>query len=339
MKKKIMAMIVGVCMAALLAGCGTSNDIVKIKKYKGLEVEKVEIPVSDEDVEASIRSDLALLGKNVPITDRAAEMGDIVVIDYSGKKDGVAFDGGTAEDQEITLGEAGFIDGFESGIVGHNIGETFDLDLQFPDDYFNDDLAGQAVVFTITLDSIEELPELTVELLPELGTSATTIEEYKKEVREALENSNESSAKASLREAVLQKLVLNCKMKKYPEAELITTTARFVYQESYGAIMSGKNVEQYILDTYGVTVEVKVKEMLMQSMAVKLIADKEGIKVSLEQYEKAVQELAAEYGYSDYNSFVESYESIYGQGYIQDKILEEKVADFLIENCKMVDAK
>ena len=184
MKKKIIAALVGICTVVVMTGCGNkgiSNDKITIKQYKGLEVEKVDpVEVTDTDVEDSINSTLQTKSTQNDITDRPAQEGDVVTIDYEGKKDGVAFDGGTAQDQQLELGSGSFIDGFEDGIVGHNIGETFDLNLTFPEDYKSEDLAGQAVVFTVTLDKISEVivPELTDELVAELSESAKTIEDY-----------------------------------------------------------------------------------------------------------------------------------------------------------------
>ena len=147
MKKKLTTIVAGICALALLGGCagGTkgaiSNDNLKIKQYKGLEVEKVqEIAVTDEDVEMSIQSDLETLATKTDVTDRAAQLGDIAIIDFEGKKDGVAFEGGAGTDYELELGSGQFIDGFEDGVVGHNIGETFDLDLTFPEDYGKEEI-------------------------------------------------------------------------------------------------------------------------------------------------------------------------------------------------------
>ena len=155
MKKKLAVLAAGICALSLfLTGCSgeISNDYVTITKYKGVEIDKVDADaVSDNDVEAQINSVLQSKSTTTEVTDRAAQTGDTVTIDYEGKKDGVAFDGGTATDAQLTLGSGQFIDGFEDGVVGHNIGDTFDLDLTFPENYGNEDLAGQAVVFTLSL--------------------------------------------------------------------------------------------------------------------------------------------------------------------------------------------
>ena len=216
MKKKIIAALVGICTVVVMTGCGNkgiSNDKITIKQYKGLEVEKVDpVEVTDTDVEDSINSTLQTKSTQNDITDRPAQEGDVVTIDYEGKKDGVAFDGGTAQDQQLELGSGAFIDGFEDGIVGHNIGETFDLNLTFPEDYKSEDMAGQAVVFTVTLDKISEVivPELTDELVAELSESAKTIEDYKKEVKEDLETSNKQAAESEQQQNVWDALMEQC---------------------------------------------------------------------------------------------------------------------------------
>ena len=341
MKKKIALILVGLLLMALLVGCGEKEG-VKIKKYKGLEVEKVEsVKVTDEAVEESILSSLKLIGTEIEITDRAAAMGDTVIIDFVGKKDGVAFEGGTANDSELELGSGKFIEGFEEGIVGHNIGETFNLNLKFPDDYNNADLAGQAVVFSVTLDKITylQVPELTDDVLEKLGTSAKTVEEYRKIVRNDLQTSNDETAKQQMRDAVLEALILQCEVKNYPDDILIETAKKFVFQESYLALVNGMNIDDSVRQNHQLTVEVKVKELAMLQLAIDYIAEKEGIKVTLEEYEKEVQKLATTYGSSDANTFVAEYESVYGEGYIRSELLKSKVAAFLLDNCKYKESK
>ncbi len=130
MKKKLAVLAAGICALSLfLTGCSgeISNDYVTITKYKDVEIDKVDADaVSDNDVEAQINSVLQSKSTTTEVTDRAAQTGDTVTIDYEGKKDGVAFDGGTATDAQLTLGSGQFIDGFEDGVVGHNIGDTFE---------------------------------------------------------------------------------------------------------------------------------------------------------------------------------------------------------------------
>lgn len=202
MKKRILSLLIGICAAATVTGCGSgavSNDKIKIAQYKGVEVEKVEaVKVLDEHVEESIQSTLQAKSTQKEITDRPVKEGDVVTIDYVGKKDGEAFDGGTAEDYQLPIGSGQFIDGFEDGIIGHETGETFDLNLTFPENYQSEDLAGKEVVFTVTLDKIAEVvvPELTDELVAELSEESKTVDEFKKEVKKDLEKSNKQTAES-----------------------------------------------------------------------------------------------------------------------------------------------
>lgn len=346
MKKKLLLVLVAICTMFVLFGCGEDKEqkeekvskYVKVGKYEGLEIEKKDaIKVTDADVEAAIRTDLQTLGKSIEVTGPAKE-GDTVTIDYVGKLNGEAFEGGTDTDAELTLGSNTFIDGFESGVVGHSVGETFDLELTFPADYGNE-LAGQKTVFTVTLKKIMSLPELTEELLPEIGTPAKTVKEYKELVRKNLEKSNKETAQTENQKLILKALSEKCEIKKYPESRLIRITKDLVYQESYGAIMNNTGIDQAVESSMGMSVEEKAKELLMIELAVEYIAEKEDIIVSEKEYDEKTAELATMYGETNVASFITSYETVYGEGYIKRMMLQEKVAAFLLKNCKEVKAK
>lgn len=346
MKKQIAILMAGICTMTLLVGCGgaASDSNITINKYKGLTIEKIEaVEVTDAAVEESIKSDLEILATEEKVTDRPAQMGDITIIDFVGKKDGVAFAGGSATDSELELGSGKFIPGFEQGIVGKNIGETFNLNLTFPDTYQNNpDLAGEDVVFTVTLKEITAkiIPELTADILPEIGTSATTVEEYKAEVKKNLETSNAKTAEESVKAAIKEALLKQCKAKKYPEDILIEATKDFVFQESYGAMMSGVSIDDYVAQNYdNKTVNDKAKEGALYKMAIELIGKKEKLTITSAKYDAAVKELATQYGYTDIDQFVTAYEGIYGKNYIKDSLLEDAVLQFLIKNCKQVKTK
>ena len=345
MKKTILAILLSVCAVVLLAGCGkkennASKEQITVKKYKGLEIEDVApMEVTDADVEASILTDLSSLGKNTTLTAGQAIMGDTVTIDYAGKIDGVAFEGGTDTGHELMLGSNSFIDGFEEGVVGHSVGETFDLNLKFPETYHSAEVAGKDVVFTVTIKSISRLPELTVEILPELGTTATTIEDYKKSVRENLKKNNEETRQIALRNAVIEALAKQCEVKNYPEDKLIKSTTDFIFEESYGAIMNNSGIEAYVVQSHGMTVAEKVKELVKTELAVAYVAEKENIVVTKEEYDAEVKKLAESYGEKDVDAFITSFEMVYGEGYIEYNLLKDEVADFLVKHCKQVKAK
>ena len=181
---------------------------VEISDYKGIEVEKEVKTVTDEDVDKQAD---ALREKNarvITVDDRAAEMGDDVVIDFEGFKDGVAFDGGKAEDFTLGLGSGQFIPGFEEQVAGHNIGEAFDINVSFPEDYQVEDLKGAPVVFKIKLKGItkKEIPELDDEMVKD-ATEFDTVDEYKADVRKKLEEHAQHHADHDVEDALMDKVV------------------------------------------------------------------------------------------------------------------------------------
>lgn len=363
MRKRLLAMFVALSMIFVATGCGKGykigengevyNDYVKVKKWKELEVERVDpTPVTDEDVKLSIESDLQTLAETVDVKDRAAKKGDQVVIDYVGKLDGVAFQGGTGSDHKIVIGEAGFIDGFEDGIVGHKTGETFDLALTFPTDYsLNPDLAGKAVVFTVTLDKIQEIvvPELSDEVATKLNSKAKNVEEYKKLVRADLERNNKETAEYTMRTDLLKSLVKQSEIIEYPKDRMEKTlkSCTEVYTEQleqmatmyYGTTLDelketmGMSEE----DLLGTTFEKLAEEQLLGELTLELIAKVEGIEYTGEAYEKFLEEQAEYYGYEDGETVEEAYEDMYGEGSFVYVCLQEKVSAFLYDNCVIVE--
>ena len=365
MKKRIMALFLAMAMVVTATACGKGykvgdkgevyNDFVKIKKWKELEVERVDpTPVTDEDVNMSIESDLQTLAETIDITDRAAAMGDQVVIDYVGKLDGVAFDRGSANDQTITLGEAGFIDGFEKGIVGHKPGEKFDLPLTFPSDYQpNPDLAGKAVVFTITLDKIQEIviPELNDETVAKLSDKAKTVDEYKAQVKADLEKSNKESAEAQMKANAFAAFIKQCEVIEYPKerledaiedcTEMYTEQLEQMASMYYGTTLEElkKSTGMSEEDLLGKSFKDIAKEQLLSELAVELIQKVEKLDFSDKAYEKFLEDQAKLYGYEDGAAVEEAYEEMYGEDSFKLAFKQEKVAEFIYKNCKVVEPK
>lgn len=193
----------------LKATCITKPE-VEVKDYKGIEVEKVVNPVTDEDINKQLD---ALREKNVTVEtvdDRAAENGDDVVIDFEGFKDDVAFEGGKAEDFTLSLGSGQFIPGFEDQIVGHNTGEDFDINVTFPEEYQVKELAGAPAVFKIKLKSISKkvMPELDDDMVKD-STEFDTVDEYKADVKKKLEEANEKHADSEVEAKIFDKVIEN----------------------------------------------------------------------------------------------------------------------------------
>ncbi len=344
MKKRLLAIILGISMMASITGCGgnaLSNEMVSIEKYEGLKVEAVDtVEVTDKEVDESIAYTMEVTAAEYAdeygIKDRAAQDGDTVFIDYSGKLDGVQFEGGTAEKQTLKLGSNSFIDGFEDAIIGHKPGETFDINVTFPENYGNEELNGQDVVFTIVFHSIVPT-EITDEIASILMGEDITVEEYKAQVKEDLEVSNEETAVADYENAVYRAFLENCKMKEYPEDEL--EQWKQVMEDSYSMYASyyGMETDEFLQAYYGTTAEELAKEQILFKYAVELVAEEQGMTLSLEDYEKAIEEQAIEFGYESAEEYEKAYNEYYGEGYLKNYILQEKVMSWLVENSVTVE--
>lgn len=354
MKKKVVTAALCASMALSLAGCSSevSNEYITVKNYKGLEVAQVEkTEVTDTDVEDTIASYLAYDYEEVDITDRAAELGDTVDIDYVGSVDGVEFDGGTAEGASLELGSGSYIgaegdyEGFEDQIVGHNIGEEFDITVKFPDDYAGTDVAGKVANFHITLNRIYTTveAELTDEWVCENSTESETVEEYKEEIRQELEESNEFTWMQEMQSAVLEALIAEVEITSLPEDEVEENYTQMSEYYQQMATMYGMEFADFLTNYMGMTEEdfeeqarAAAENFVVQGMALELIAEKENLTVSDEEYAEDVAVMAADYGYED---DIEGFEEAYGEELIRKTLTEEKVLEFLVDECIQVEAE
>lgn len=364
MKKRLMAMVVALSMIVMATGCGKNykigengevyNDYVKISQWKGLEIEKVEpAEVTDEDLQASIESDLYTLAEMVEVTDRGAQNGDQVTVGYVGKIDGVAFEGGTStEDDVFILGQGSYIEGFQEGIVGHKAGEVFDVAVTFPEDYGKEELNGKDAVFTMTLTKVEEevIPELTDEVAKQLNSNVSTVDEYKAAMKANLEENYAQDAKDQMRSSLLSALYEKCEVIEYPEERLEETKtamqeyyrtqlesyAYYYYQMTLDELIStmGTTEEELIGATYTEIAESR----LLCELALELVAEVEELDCSDEAYQAFLEEEAELWGCETTEEVEESYDSSYGSGSAKLYFMQIKVSDFLLENCKFVEA-
>lgn len=348
MKRKVLALIVSACTVVSIMGCGSkeiSNDYITVSKYKGVEVEKVETPkVTDEDVTNSINSSLEQMKTTTEVTDRAVQDTDTATLDYVGKLDGVEFEGGSAADAQLTIGSNQFIEGFEAGLIGHSIGETFDLPITFPEDYANTELAGKPVVFTVTIKGItaNEVPKLDDTMVATLSQKSKTVEEYKKEVKADLKKSNEESAKATLGDSVMAVIVKNTKVKKYPEKDVTAMTEKLTEQYKQRAEYFQMEFADFLTQQMGMTEEQFNEEAkkaaqsgMQQKLAVELIAKQENLIPTEKQYAEEYKTMAKTYGFTD----VEDMKKQVGEDDLKTVVLQEKVNAWLVENCKQVEKK
>lgn len=324
------------------------DDFVELGDYLGVEV-TLEAPyVSDEQVESYIQNVLANNPVRTAITDRAVQDGDVTEISYVGKKDDVAFDGGTADNYELTIGSGTFIDGFEDGVIGMKVGETKDLNLNFPETYErNPDLAGAEVVFTVTLNKIyeETEAELNDEFVAGLEIeNVATVEDYRQYVYDGLMKNAEYQYDMDVENAVLNVIYENANFKAVPEAMADRYYDRLVTNMTYQAAMYGMDLETFMLYGYGMAAEQYEADMkdsaqraAEQILMLQAIAEKEGLTVSDEEMEEDIAAKATEYGYES----ADAYKEVIGnemKGY-REFVMSEKVTAYLLENAKVTQTE
>ena len=274
---------------------------VTLGEYKGVEVEKADATVTDADVEDQIRQVQESNSRTVEVTDRAAEDGDITKIDFEGFVDGVAFDGGKGEDYSLTLGSHSFIDTFEEQIVGHNIGDEFDVNVTFPEEYGVEELAGKEAVFKVALKGISEkqLPEADDEFASEVS-DYETMDEYKESLKKELSEKKEKEAKSAKEDAAVEKAVENATV-VISDMQIRDTASNMLDDMARNLQQQGLSMEIYMQYT-GMTEEQLMDQMVpraedrIKSRAVlEAVAAAENITVSDEELDEKYQEIADQY--------------------------------------------
>lgn len=323
-----------------------AEDYVTLGEYKGVEVTLEEPEITEEYLDGYIEYVQQNNAVSTPVTDRAVEMGDVVNIDYVGKIDGVAFDGGSAQGSDLTIGSGQFIDGFEDGCIGMKVGETKDVEATFPDPYKNNpDLAGKVAVFTVTVNSIsvEEIPELTDEYVQSLSLEGcTNVEEYRAYVYDVLLEQQKESYESDKADLAYEKVAAECEFKDAPEAMVTRMNNTLTSNLSSYASMYGVDLGTYVSAMYGGTAEEYETTLLEQSkmmaqhyLMMQAIADREGLSVSDEELEEQLSQEAQDYGYET----VEEYKSLVDVEAFREYLMTQKVLAFLGENAVAVPAE
>ena len=306
---------------------------VTLGDYKGIKIKKVEYNVTDADVQTEVDRFLDQNSYEEEVTGRAAQNGDITVIDYSGSVNGVKFDGGTAENQTLTLGSGAFIPGFEDGVVGMNIGDEKDITVKFPDDYGAKELAGKEAVFAVKLHAlkVKKLPELTDELVKD-KTGSETVDAYKSSVRERLEKANAQRAERETEDAIVKAITEKSEV-EIPDSLVEREIDNMIQQTSYRLMYQGLKFEDYLKYT-GQTMETYrdgCKEAAKSHVKTQLVIDKiltvENIKAEETDIEAKIKEQAESLGktYEEYAKDVNDRQ----RSYIENEVVIDKLFKFL----------
>lgn len=274
---------------------------VTLGDYKGVTVDKIEVIVTDEDIEAEIKKDQEQNARTVTVEDRPVEMNDEVTIDFDGYVDGEQFEGGFAEDYPLTIGSHSFIDTFEDQLIGKSIGEDVEVNVTFPEDYHAKELAGKPALFKVKVKSIKmkEYPELDDEFAQDVS-EFETIAEYKDDVKARLTAKKEMDAKNQKEDAVVEKVIENAAM-EIPDAMVEQQINQMLQEYAQQLSYQGLSLEQYMQFT-GMTMDVMKKQLKPQALkriqsrlVLEAIVKEEDLTASDEEFDAEIKKMAETY--------------------------------------------
>lgn len=343
------------CMSLMLVACSGKKaadssenkdyaDYVTLGSYKGMELTEKTVKVTDQDLQDKINEILSQNSTAKEIKKGKVKEGDTVNIDFKGTKDGVAFDGGTATGQSLTIGSNTYIEGFEDGLIGVKVGDTVDLNLTFPENYGNEDLNGQDVVFEVKVNYIEGkkvTPKWNDNFVQGISDYNTT-KDYEQELKEELNKDAEESVKYDLEYQILDNLVNGSKYESLPEKDVnsYTDSMKKYYKDyaeknnmEYKDLLS--NTFQMSEDEFNAQVQSTAENAIKQKVAVYAVAEKEKLKPEGDELEKKELAIAQQYGYDK----LEDFATAYGDDYAEQLVIREVVIDYIKENAKITKDK
>ena len=312
---------------------------VKISAYTGMKIKQFAYTVEDAEIDAELNRVLDRNARKVAVTDRAAQDGDIVNIDFVGTVDGVKFDGGEAEGYDLTLGSGQFIPGFEEQVVGMNIGDTKDVNVTFPENYQAENLKGKAAVFAVKLNGIQakELPEVTDEFIKD-ATGSENLEAYKAKTRERLEKQAQSRSNDATENSILEAISANTEV-EIPQAMIEREIDSLVKKFEYQLMYQGLKLQDYLdflkipVSEFRKNYEEQAKKNVLNQLVISQLIKDEKIEATDEEVDAQIAKQAAEV-----NKTTEEYKKNMDPrqfDYISSDIVITKLFNFLKANNEM----
>lgn len=319
----------------------TVEPEVELGEYKGLEIEKQNTEVTDEEVENTVQQRLESMADMVVKEDGKVEEGDTVNIDFDGYVDGEQFEGGQAEGYDLEIGSGMFIPGFEEQLVGLSTGEEKDVEVTFPEEYHAEELAGKAATFKTKINEIKtkEIPELDDELANELDSDANTVDEFKANLRKQLEETKANQAEDAKKEEAITKASDNATI-DIPDAMIKTEQDRMLQEFSQRIQQQGLNLETYYQISGQSEEDLRnqmaedAEQRVKTNLTLNAIAEKEDIQVSEEEVDKELETMSEQFNIS-----VEDIKNTLGNtDIVKNDVRIKKVIDLLVDEAKLVDA-
>ncbi len=311
---------------------------VTLGTYKGVEVEAIDVTVTEDDVNAALDKERENNARTITVEDRAVQDKDMVVLDFEGFVDGVAFEGGKGENYPLTIGSKTFIPGFEDQLIGAELDKEVDVNVTFPEDYQAEELAGKPAVFKCTVKEIKEkqLPELDDEFASEVS-EFDTLAEYKEDVKKNLAEKKEADAKNQKEQKVIEAIIADAKM-DIPEAMVATQQRQMAEDFAQRLQMQGLSVDQYFQFT-GLTRETFLGQMKPQAenriktrLVLEAVAAAEKIEVSEEEYKEELSKMAEAYQMEV--AKIEEMIGAYEEKSIKSDISIRKAVDLVVAEAK-----
>ncbi|MGW7976064.1 trigger factor [Staphylococcus xylosus] len=313
---------------------------VQLGDYKGLEIEKQNVELTDEELQESIDHQLGHLAEMVVKEEGAIENGDTVNIDFDGYVDGEQFEGGQAEGYDLEIGSGSFIPGFEEQLVGVKTGEEKDVNVTFPEEYHAEELAGKEATFKTKVNEIKfkDVPELTDEIANELDAEANTVDEFKENLRKRLTEQKETDAENNQKEEAINKAANNATI-DVPEAMINTELDRMVQEFGQRMQQQGLNLETYFQisgqDESQLREQMKddAEERVKTNLTLTAIADAEEVEVSDDDIDKELEKMSGQFNIS-----VEDIKQTLGNtDIVKNDVRIQKVIDLLVDEAKLVE--
>lgn len=366
MRKRFLAALMCVCLGMTMFACGASKDdntketesgtseatepayteedlvddsngdlnildYVDLGDYKGIELTKSITKVTDDEVTNEMESKaVELTGSDVTVED-----GDTAIIDFVGKLNGVAFDGGTASNYEQEIGSGSFIDGFEDGLIGVKKGDTVDLNLTFPESYQSTELAGKDVVFTVTVNGVKRKPQLNDEWLA-ANTNYATLAEFAAETKQKLEDAAETTASNTLESSGLDQVISNSTVKKYYKSLIEQGESQYekrlnAYASAYGKSLSELLAAQGMTESqYQNQKQKQAVSYAQVAMVVYAIAQDAGLSEADAEYQTILNDLA-----NNYNMDAATFSSTYGESLVKSSVMSQYAMNYIVSNANV----
>lgn len=309
-------------------------DYVTLGQYKALEVTVCSLDVTEDEIQQQFYDDCSSHDKLLQVTEGEVAEGDVVNIDYVGSIDGVEFDGGTDKGVDLTIGSGTFIPGFEDGLIGAAIGKEINVNVTFPENYGNTDVAGKDAVFAVTVNFVKKAPEMTDDIVAEISDHKT-VDEYRKGVEEQLKADKEAQQNSDKINGILNQIYSASTINGYPEEVVNYRTAQMKAYYTQVAEQSDMTLADFLSNQLQMTEEqfdqqcpAVIKQSMVQELLLKAVAESENMEISDEEYEAGIEKYVKSTGAESKETLL----SQYTEAEIRRSLIMDKALDFLKEN-------